>query len=92
MNKFKFFSVLFIFFIFFGNLFANSIKIIVKVQDKIITNFDIDNEKKYLTFLNPKLKELKNKRLNEIAKNSLIREIIKKMNWKKFTILKKLET
>ena len=78
MNKFKFFSVLFIFFIFFGNLFANSIKIIVKVQDEIITNFDIDNEKKYLTFLNPKLKELKNKRLNEIAKNSLIREIIKK--------------
>tara|TARA_Y100000816_G_scaffold3510_1_gene2122 strand:+ start:4733 stop:5608 length:876 start_codon:yes stop_codon:yes gene_type:complete len=59
-------------------LFANSIKIIVKVQDEIITNVDIDNEKKYLTFLNPKLKELNNSRINEIAKNSLIREIIKK--------------
>ena len=78
MNKYKFFSVLLIFFIFFSNLFANSIKIIVKVQDEIITNLDIDNEKKYLTFLNPKLKELNNSRINEIAKNSLIREIIKK--------------
>ena len=78
MNNYKFFSVLLIFFIFFSNLFANSIKIIVKVQDEIITNLDIDNEKKYLTFLNPKLKELSNSRINEIAKNSLIREIIKK--------------
>ncbi len=78
MNKYRFFSVLLIFFIFFSNLFANSIKIIVKVQDEIITNVDIDNEKKYLTFLNPKLKELNNSRINEIAKNSLIREIIKK--------------
>ena len=78
MNNYKFFSVLLIFFIFFSNLFANSIKIIVKVQDEIITNLDIDNEKKYLTFLNPKLKELNNSRINEIAKNSLIREIIKK--------------
>lgn len=78
MNNYKFFSVLLIFFIFFSNLFANSIKIIVKVQDEIITNLDIDNEKKYLIFLNPKLKELNNSRINEIAKNSLIREIIKK--------------
>ena len=37
---------------------ANSIKIIVKIQNEIITNIDIENEKKYLFFLNPKLDQL----------------------------------
>ena len=32
------------------------IKIQVEIDDEIITNIDVENEKKYLTFLNPKLK------------------------------------
>ena len=66
-----------------GNMSADSIKIIVKVQNEIITNVDIEDEKKYLIFLNPKLQELKNKKINEIAKNSLIREIIKRKELEK---------
>ena len=38
------------------------IKIQVEIDDEIITNIDVENEKKYLIFLNPKLKELKKKR------------------------------
>ena len=59
------------------------IKIQVEIDDEIITNIDVENEKKYLTFLNPKLKELKKKDFDKIAKDSLIREIIKKKRIKK---------
>ena len=62
---------------------AESIKIIVKVQDQIITNVDIDNERKYLLFLNPKLEELNNSKINQITKESLITEVIKKKRIRK---------
>ena len=54
------------------------IEIKVKIQNKIITNKDIESESKYLLFLNPKLKELDISKVNEIAKNSLIREKVKR--------------
>ena len=38
--------------------YADTIEIKVKINDQIITNLDIENEKKYLLFLNPKLIEL----------------------------------
>lgn len=63
---------------------ANQINIKVKVQDEIITNLDIQNEKRYLFFLNPKLKELKTSRSNSIAKESLITETIKRKEIEKF--------
>tara|TARA_A100001011_G_scaffold400710_1_gene517835 strand:+ start:4621 stop:5553 length:933 start_codon:yes stop_codon:yes gene_type:complete len=63
---------------------ANLIDIKVKVQDEIITNLDIQNEKRYLFFLNPKLKELKTSRSNSIAKESLITETIKRKEIEKF--------
>ncbi len=78
MNKFKFVIISIIILIYSFNLQAKSIQIIAKVQNDIITNIDIENEIKYLIFLNPKLKELKIKNLENIAKNSLITEIIKK--------------
>ena len=78
MNKFKFVVISIIILIFSFNLQAKSIQIIAKVQNDIITNIDIENEIKYLIFLNPKLKELKKINLESIAKNSLITEIIKK--------------
>ena len=71
------------------NLNAESIKIIVKVQDQIITNVDIDNERKYLLFLNPKLEELNNSKINQITKESLITEVIKKKELEKYFDLKK---
>ena len=63
---------------------ADLINIKVKVQDEIITNLDIQNEKRYLFFLNPKLKELKTSRTNSIAKESLITETIKRKEIEKF--------
>ena len=63
---------------------ADLINIKVKVQDEIITNLDIQNEKRYLFFLNPKLKELKISRSNNIAKESLITETIKRKEIEKF--------
>ena len=78
MNTFKFVIISIIILIYSFNLQAKSIQIIAKVQNDIITNIDIENEIKYLIFLNPKLNELKIKNLENIAKNSLITEIIKK--------------
>ncbi len=68
---------------------ANIIEIKVELQNEIITNVDIENEKKYLFFLNPKLKELEKSKTNRIAKESLITEIIKKKELEKFFDLSK---
>ena len=78
MNKIKYILFVLFFFIINLNVYATSIKIIVKVDKEIITNIDIQNEKKYLLFLNPKLDQLNKNQIDEIAKNSLITEIIKK--------------
>jgi len=65
---------------FFLLTFANSqeIQIITKVNNDIITNIDVENEKKYLLLLNNNLSKLSNKEFLNLAKNSLIREKIKK--------------
>ncbi len=60
--------------------FTNSqeILIITKVNNSIITNVDIENEKKYLLLLNNNLNQLSDQEIFDLAKNSLIREKIKK--------------
>jgi len=63
----------------YNNSSAIESKIIVKINDKIITNIDIKNEANYLIALNPKLKTLKENKIFEIAKSSLIREKIKEL-------------
>ena len=78
MNKYKLFVILIILFAFNTSSQSDFIDIKVKIYDQIITNLDIENEKKYLFFLNPKLQELEMSRINNIAKDSLITEIIKK--------------
>ena len=56
------------------------IKINYKIGDDIITNIDILEEKKYITFLRPNLKNVPLQDLNKIAENSLIKEYKKKRN------------
>ena len=73
----KFIKVIFIFLFYATNLIALENKIIVKVNNEIITSVDIENEINYLTILNPQVKNLEKKRLTNIAKNSLIREKVK---------------
>ena len=57
--------------------------IVAKVNQEIITNIDLDFEKRYLVSLNPNLKKLDQNRINEYAKNSLINEKIKKIEIEK---------
>lgn len=84
MIKIKFIFIVILLTTLYNFALSSSVQIKVKVQDHIITNIDIEQEKKYLKFLNPKLKELENNRLNEIAKNSLITLIIKERELLKF--------
>ena len=78
MNKIIQFLFFFIYIFSVENSNATSIEIKIKISNEIITNMDIENEKKYLTFLNPKFEDLEVLKKNEVAKNSLITEIIKK--------------
>ncbi len=57
--------------------FAIESKIIVKVNNSIITNLDVLNEEKYLKLLNPNLSLLDKNKMNSVAKQSLIKEKIK---------------
>ena len=68
----------FFFIIISTNLVSANIEIKYKINNDIITNTDIDNEKNYLLFIRPSLKSLPNKEIIKISENSLIREIIKK--------------
>ncbi len=84
MSKIK--IIIFLIFISTFNQFSYSdtLEIKVKINDQIITNLDIENEKKYLLFLNPKLIELERSKVEDLARNSLITEIIKKIELEKF--------
>ena len=64
--------------------YSFEIKIKAEIDNIIITNIDIDNEKKYLIFLNSKLRDLNQIDLDKVAKESLIREVIKEKELKKF--------
>ncbi len=57
--------------------------IVAKVNQDIITNVDLNFEKRYLISLNPNLKKLDKNRILEYAKNSLINEKIKKIEIEK---------
>ena len=71
--------IFFIIFSFFYNFSqSQEIVIISKVDNEIITNLDIEIEKKYLLLLNEKLNKLSESEFFKLAKNSLIREKIKK--------------
>jgi peptidyl-prolyl cis-trans isomerase SurA len=65
------------------------IKILYKINDEIITNIDIKNEIKYLIALNNQLSKLKEKQIIAIAKDSIIKEKIKKIELLKYFVLEK---
>ena len=82
MNKIKVCLIISILnFIFFSNNILNASSnfyIVAKVDNEIITNVDIMNEINYLTALNNDLKNIDKNSLINLAKNSLIREKVKK--------------
>ena len=57
---------------------GSEIKILYKINDNIITSYDVENESNYLKTLNKNLANLPKKELMETAVQSLIREKIKK--------------
>ena len=65
------------FFLIFSNPVNAEISIVIKVDDHIITNYDLDREINYLKILNPNLEKLDKKQIHKFAKKSLITEKIK---------------
>lgn len=57
--------------------YANN-KIELIINNEIITSIDIENEIKYLGALNPSILKLEKSKLLDIAKDSLVKQIIKK--------------
>ena len=80
----KIYLTFFFIILFLTNAISLENKIVFKIENEIITNLDIDNERKYLEALNPDIKDLGENRINSIAKNSLIKEKIKKNEILKF--------
>ena len=69
--------------------FSNiSLKILMKINNEIITTYDIEQEKNYLLALNPNLKQMDENQLMMIAKKSLTKEIIRKNEISKYIELK----
>ena len=71
------------------SIHSSEVKIVSKINNEILTNIDIENESKYLIILNNNLKNLNKNELHELSKNSLIRQIIKKEEVKKYFLLEK---
>ena len=67
----------------------NSIFIVTTINGNIITNFDIEKEVSYLKILNPQLEKLDEKKIFNVAKNSILNEVIKKNEVKIFFKLDK---
>ena len=60
------------------NVQSKEIKIITKIENEIITNIDVENEYDYLVALNKTLQEVDRESIFKFAKESLIKEKIKK--------------
>ena len=87
----KYFFFLIIFFNFFCSNYIYSFEsyVVLKVNNKIITNVDIDNEYRYLIALNTDLQNIDKKKVMNIAKDSIIREKIKEDELLKYFDLSK---
>ena len=81
MKKKNYLIFIFVFLILNFSLNQNSYslenKIIIKIENEIITTLDIESEINYLLALNPTFKSLKKERRKIIATNSLVKEKIK---------------
>jgi len=66
-----------------------NLRILMKVDNQIITNYDLEKEANYLLALNPLLKEIDKKKLMTISKRSLVKEKIRKNEILKYKTLNK---
>ena len=90
MNLFKIlltFSIIYSFS--FGQVKALENKILLKIDNEIITSLDVLNEIEYLKLINKDLENIEKKKIFEISKNSIIREKIKIIELRRY--IKNLE-
>ena len=77
-NKKTIFLIL-VFFLFSNFSYSKiDLHIIMKINNQIVTSYDIEKESNYLLALNPKLKEINKNDLLKLAKKSMIKEMIRK--------------
>lgn len=89
LKKIKLFTIILFYITALDNVSAIENKIILKIDNEIITSLDVENEIQYLKTLNPNIKNLGKDRLILIGKNSLVKEKIKKKEILKY--IKKVE-
>ena len=91
-SSIKIFFILFILLLLANTSYSNiETKILFKINNEIITNIDLENEKKFLIFLNPNLKNLSNEQVNKIATDSTKNRKIKEIELNNYLELNKDE-
>merc|ERR1711991_750406 len=65
--------------------------ILMKINDEIITNIDLENEKQFLLILNPNMNTLSNTQIEKISENSLINRKIKELELIKYFDINNLD-
>jgi peptidyl-prolyl cis-trans isomerase SurA len=76
-KKLIFLGLIFLIFNTSANTLEN--KILLKIENQIITSLDVNNEYKYLVALNPTFKDSKKDDVIELSKRSVLQEKIKKI-------------
>ena len=89
MFKKIYFSLIISFLILNNSFSKTNVYIVLKLNEEILTNFDLKKESDYLKALNPSLTQLPIKKILELSKESLIMEIIKKKEIEKIFSLDK---
>jgi len=87
LNKKIIILVLIFFFIINFSYSKINLQIIMKINDQIITSYDLEKESSYLLALNPKLNEIDKNDLLKLAKRSMTKEMIRKSEILKYTKL-----
>ena len=84
--KINFFLILILSSYFYSTVIKSDEKVFIEltIENEIITNLDINKEKNYLLALNNNLKNLDEKQIYKISRDSLIREKVKKIELLKY--------
>ena len=80
----RFFLILFFLITNINSALPKEVTIQFKIDNKIVTNIDIEKEYRYLAALNTNLQTLEKKEAYQIAKLSVIKEIVKRNELKKY--------
>ena len=90
MKKKIFFYILIFFYLSIKQVASLENKIILKVNNKIITTFDVVQEEKYLKVLNPQLNKLNRNKIKNLATDSIVKEKIKEIELVKYYEIEKV--